>query len=109
MILLAQFVWQGASFLLGGVLLGYFFSRWKEQRQRVQREDDQKSAFENTRREAKAVLRGAPLAANEEALNLREQAEKSFSARRRELIDLEQRLAERETLINRQLEGLVQQ
>ena len=90
-------------------MLGYFFSRWKEQRQRIQREADQKSAFENTRREAEAVLREARLAANEEALKLREQAEKSFSARRRELIDLEQRLAERETLINRQLEGLVQQ
>ena len=50
----------------------------------------------------------ARLAANEEALKLREQAEKAFGTRRRELTDLEQRLSERESLINRQLEGLVQ-
>src|SRR6185295_6769495 len=63
---------------------------------------------EKARREAEATLREARLAANEEALKLREQTEKSFTTRRRELSDLEQRLAERESLINRQLEGLVQ-
>ena len=74
---------------------------------RTARAAEEKSLLENARREAESILREARLAANEEALKLREQTEKSFGTRRRELSDLEQRLADREALINRQLEGLV--
>ncbi|HEY6166422.1 MAG TPA: ribonuclease Y, partial [Verrucomicrobiae bacterium] len=47
------------------------------------------------------------LKANEEALKLREETEQNFSARRKELAELEGRLAQRESLINRQLENMV--
>src|SRR5882762_515798 len=108
MILLAQVHWEGTLLLLAGVLLGYWFYHWKQSKLHTAQAVEGKSLLENARREAEAVLREARFAANEEALKLREQTEKSFGTRRRELTDFEQRLAERESLINRQLEGLVQ-
>jgi ribonucrease Y len=108
MMLAAKLFWEGALFLIAGVLLGFSFFRLKQRRLQASRAADEQSLLESARREAEAVLREARLAANEEALKLREQAEKAFGTRRRELTDLEQRLSERESLINRQLEGLVQ-
>src|SRR5437588_1919844 len=108
MMLAAQLFWEGALFLTAGVLLGYWFFWWKQRKLRAIRVAEEKSLLESTHREAEAIMREVRLAANEEALKLREQTEKSFGTRRRELTDLEQRLAERESLINRQLEGLAQ-
>src|SRR6266702_84519 len=104
----APLCWEGASLFLAGLLLGYCFFHFKQRRLNAKRAAEDKALAENARREAEAILREARLAANEEALKLREQTEKSFGTRRRELSDLEQRLAERESLINRQLEGVVQ-
>src|SRR2546426_6134729 len=108
MLVAAQLFWEGAVLFLAGVLLGYWLFHWKQRRLRTARAAEEKSFLETARREAESILREARLAANEEALKLREQTEKSFGTRRRELTDLEQRLADRESLINRQLEGLVQ-
>ena len=108
MILSLQAFWGGAFVFLAGALLGGLFFRWKQRKLHAARVAEEKSLQEKVTREADATLREARLAANEEALKLREQTEKSFTTRRRELSDLEQRLAERESLINRQLEGLVQ-
>src|SRR5712671_6686386 len=109
MILAAQLFWEGAPLLLlTGVLLGYWLFQWKHRKLQLARAAEEKLLRDNSQREAEAILREARLAANEEALKLREQTEKSFGTRRRELTDLEQRLAERESLINRQLEGVVQ-
>src|SRR5207253_6644189 len=104
----AQVYWDGTLLLLAGVLLGYWFYHWKQSRLHSVRAAEGKSLLESAHREVEAIMREARLAANEEALKLREQTEKSFGTRRRELSDFEQRLAERESLINRQLEGLVQ-
>src|SRR5213593_982993 len=108
MISSSQAFWGGAFVFLAGALLGGLFFRWKQRKLHAARVAEENSLQEKVRREAEATLREARLAANEEALKLREQTEKSFTTRRRELSDLEQRLAERESLINRQLEGLVQ-
>src|SRR5256885_9083577 len=108
MMLAAQLFWEGALFLTAGVVLGYWFFRWKRRKLRATRVAEEKSVLESAHREVETILREARLAANEEALKLREQTEKSFGTRRREPTDFEQRLAEREPLINRQLEGLVQ-
>src|SRR5881394_2699107 len=107
MISSSQALWGGAFVFLAGALLGALSFRWNQRKLRASLAAEEKSLQEKTRRDAEATLREARLAANEEALKLREQTEKSFGTRRRELTDLEQRLAERETLINRQLEGLV--
>jgi len=108
MISWSQAIWCGAFVLLAGALLGGFLFRWKQRKLQALRVAEEALLQEKARREAESALREARLAANEEALKLREQMEKSFATRRRELSDLEQRLAERESLINRQLEGLVQ-
>src|SRR6266480_3554148 len=108
MILSAQAVWGGAFVFLTGALLGGLFFLWKQRKLHASLIAEEKLLQEKVRREAEAIMREARLAANEEALKLREQTEKSFGTRRRELTDLEQRLAERESLINRQLEGVVQ-
>src|SRR5437773_12047707 len=108
MISSSQAFWGGAFVFLAGALLGALSFRWKQRKLRASLAAEEKSLQEKARREAEATLREARLAANEEALKLREQTEKSFTTRRRELGDVEQRLAEREGLINRQLEGLVQ-
>jgi ribonuclease Y len=108
MISSSQAFWGGAFVLLAGALVGGLFFRWKQRKLHAALLAQEKALQEKARREAEATLREARLAANEEALKLREQTEKSFTTRRRELSDLEQRLAERESLINRQLEGLVQ-
>ena len=64
--------------------------------------------LEKSKHEAEAIIRDARLAANEEALKIRQETDQSFAARRQERAELEQRLGERETLINAQLERVVQ-
>jgi len=106
--LLAQFFWDSAVFLLVGAGLGYWLFLWKERNQRAGRAAEQASVLDRARQEAEAIIREARLSANEKALQIREQAEKADQSLRQELGVLEHRLAERETLVNRQLEGLVQ-
>jgi ribonucrease Y len=106
--LLAQSIWDGAVFLLLGVILGYALMAWKDRvRRRVSRDASQQ-LLETARRDAESILRETRLAANEEAAKLREQADKALSLRRHDLAGIEQRLDDREALVNRQLEGLVQ-
>jgi ribonucrease Y len=108
MMLLAQFFWDGAVFLLLGVALGYALLAWKDRVQRRASSDASIDLLEHARRDSESILREVRLAANEEAAKLREQAEKAVSLRRHEIASLEQRVEERETLVNRQLESLVE-
>src|SRR5213083_2942034 len=85
MISSSQAFWGGAFLFLAGALLGGLFFRWKQRKLHAARVAEEKSLQEKVRREAEATLREARLAANEEALKLREQTEKSFTTRRREL------------------------
>lgn len=59
-------------------------------------------------KEAEAIVRDARLAAKEEAQKIREETDRSFDAHRQERTAQERRLAEREAMINSQLEGLMQ-
>ena len=109
MIFLANLYLEGAAFLGGGALLGYWLVRWKERSVRSALDIQAKSIVESARREAEAIAREARLIASEEALKHREQTERSFGVRQQEFTASELRLAQRESLINQQLEGLVQQ
>jgi ribonuclease Y len=109
MSLLENTVVTGAVMLAIGVAAGFLLQRWRQKESGAARQREAESKLEQVRQEADALLREARLAANEEALKLREQTEKAFGARRREMLESEQRLAERESLINRQLESLVRQ
>src|SRR6266536_3128801 len=79
--LAAQLIWEGASLLLAGVVLGYGIFLWRQRRLNAAHAAKEKLLLENAQREAEAVLREARLAANEEALKLREQTQGAGLAR----------------------------
>lgn len=98
---------EGASLLVAGALSGFWLQRWKERNLKANTAVKQQTILDEARKEADTLLRETRLAANEEALKSREQTEKSIAARRLELSELEQRIGQRESLINTQLERLV--
>ena len=107
-IILAQAsVYALAGFIAGG-LLCFFLLRLKDQKARELQASLAQSAMEKAKRDAENLIRDARLIANEEALNIRAETEKSFAARRQERSEQERRLAERESLLNAQLEKIVQ-
>ncbi len=108
MILLANIAVTDAAFFIAGVVLCFGFLWWKDQNARKLQSDEAQSILDKSRREAETIVRDARLAANDEANKIREQTEQSFTARRQEQSDSERRLGERESLINTQLEKLVQ-
>jgi ribonuclease Y len=80
---------------LGGFFLGVWFWRSRERSLLAALGQEKQTLLETARREADAIIREARLAANELALKLRSETE--------------QRLGEREALVNRQLENLVRE
>ena len=108
MTLLANMVLEGAGFFLAGVLLCYLFLWWQERNSRISQTRKAQSLLQQAKADAEGIIRDARLAANEEAAKIRQETEQSFTARRQERADSERRLAERETLINAQLEKVVQ-
>jgi ribonuclease Y len=90
-----------------GAGLAYVFFRWQERRRAQQLNEEQANVLQRAGREAESLLREARLVANEEVIKLREQTEQGFAKRRQEVEEAERRLADRECLINQQLEGLV--
>ena len=99
----------GAAIFLVGSAFGYWLLRWKERNLRAAQSILEKAVLEGARANADALIREARLTANEDALKLREQTEQLFAARRKDLDTSEQRLNERESLVNRQLEKVMQE
>ncbi|MFO1489195.1 MAG: ribonuclease Y [Verrucomicrobiota bacterium] len=91
----------GAAAMLAGLW-------WKTRNLQQAHTRELQSLQEKSRTQAEATLRDARLAATEEALKLRAQTEAELSARNAERLEAERRLSERETLINSQLERMVQ-
>jgi len=108
MSLFAAFGLPEAGWIVLGAMLGYLFTRFQERARQQEMEAQRKERLEATKRDAEALLREARVAANEESIKLRSQAELAYVTRQQELNGAEQRLAQRETLINTQLEGLLQ-
>lgn len=104
--LLANIGAEHALAAIVGVAAGILLWHWKGKKNRAAAEAELARLREAGQREAESIRREARLAANEELLKAREELEKNFTGRRRELDATERRLAEREGLINRQLEGL---
>jgi ribonuclease Y len=109
MTVLANSYWEGLAFLGLGVCVGYWLWKWKAASLQASGHQQVKTLLEQARREAESIVREANLKANEDVLRLRLEIEQSFAQRRQELVDLAQRLDQRDGLINRQLEGLVLQ
>jgi ribonuclease Y len=100
---------EGAGFLGAGVALGYAVARVRARKRLQVLAEQEESILKNARREAESLLREARLQASEETLKLREQTEQGLDKRRAEFEGAERRLAQREALVNRQLEELVQE
>ncbi len=101
--------WAGLGLGLGaGAFLGYLIRSWKETSRREILEKTQKDLLEQARREAETLLREAKVAANEEAVRCRAEAERSLLTQRKDLDEVQQRVTQREILVNQQLEGLVE-
>lgn len=99
---------EHAGLVLSGGVACYLFLEWRKRKANRSQAQEATSLLEQARREAEAVVRDARLSANEEAIKLHEQSEQALSARRAERLELERRLAERESLINSQLERIVE-
>lgn len=106
MMLLATIL-ESAAFFGGGVAVCFVLLWWRERDLKTAKRLEANSLLDKARAEAEAISRDARLAANEEALKSRGQIEQSLAARRGEVAELERRLGERETLINSQLQRLV--
>ncbi|MBA4148079.1 MAG: ribonuclease Y [Verrucomicrobia bacterium] len=102
-------LFEGVFILLLGVMLGYLLRNWKHRTRQAAISLKSTTIIEDARKEAETVIREGRLSANEEFLKLREEAEKQFLNQRKEVAATEKRLIERESLVNQQLESLVQQ
>ncbi len=92
-----------------GCLTGFLFFRWRASAERRASGVEERSVLEEARREVDSILREARIVAGEQSMKLRDQAEESSRARRAELDSVEERVSQREALINQQIEGLVRQ
>src|SRR5881396_3399001 len=99
----------GGSCFAAGALIGYWLWRWKNRTLRAAFAIKEESILEAARRQAETIAREARLQANEEALKLRDQTEQALSERRARIVEAEKRMVERESLINRQLENMVEE
>src|SRR5688500_17457631 len=95
------------SSLIVGTIIGYWLVRWKERNVRAALAIKEQSILDAAAREADTLAREARVKCNEEIAKVKEETEKSFAPRQCQILEAERRLAERETLIKRQLENFV--
>jgi ribonuclease Y len=100
---------QGAASLSLGAIVGLCLWHWRSLREKARIEASEKDILANARQEAESLIREARQTAAEEAEQKVQQTTAECTARKQEIAELERRLTERDKLINRQLEGLVQQ
>jgi ribonuclease Y len=109
MILEASNLVEGAASLSLGAIVGLCLWRWRSLREKARIEASEKDVLANARQEAESLMREARQTAAEEAEQKAQQTTAECTARKQEIAELEHRLTERDKLINRQLESLVQQ
>jgi len=107
MSLWVNIVEHGAAAAVGAGLC-YGLLWWKGRDLKRLRTLEAESLLAKAKTDAEIINRDARLAANEETLKLREQADQAMAARRAERLELERRLAEREALINSQLTRILE-
>src|SRR3954463_13946992 len=100
-------IFEGAAFFAAGALVCLVLLWWRERNLQKAKSLEAQAILDKARSDAEIVKRDATVAANQEALKLREQIEKSFADRRVERAESERRLAEREALLNSQLQQLL--
>ena len=102
------YILREAGLVIAGAVACYLLLWWKNRSLREALARENEAIREKARLEAENLLQEARLAASAEALKMRTELEESFTARRAERAESERRLAERENLINSQLQRLVE-
>lgn len=99
----------GAGIFVLGTASAFYMLRWRDRALRSQLKSKQDAMLDDAKRQAEAIIREARLEANEASLKLRTEAETVIAQRQKELLANEQRLNEREMILNRQLDNIVAQ
>src|SRR5262245_26252230 len=99
----------GLTCLVAGAVFGYWLWRWKERNIRAALAIKEQSILDSAQRQAENIAREVRIQANEEAIRIRQDTEKSLGSRLEQISETEKRLGERESLITRQFEHLVQE
>lgn len=99
----------GAICLLAGTFGGYWLWRWKERSVRAALAIKEQTILETARRQTENLAREVRVQANEEAIRIRQETEQSISGRLQQITETEKRQVEREALITRQFENVVQE
>jgi ribonuclease Y len=99
----------GLTCMVAGAVFGYWLWRWKERNIRAALAIKEQSILESAQRQAENIAREVRIQANEEAIRIRQDTEKSLASRLEQISETEKRLGERESLITRQFEHLVQE
>jgi ribonuclease Y len=94
---------ENAALVLVGAGLCWALVWWRSRTLRKIHTSEADSILAQARKNAELILQDAKAVAAADALKLREETEKSFTARRAERAELEARLSERENLLNSQL------
>lgn len=92
-----------AAFTIAGGAAGYFFARWKDRNSREAARLQESALLDEAKRQGESLVREARLKANEEALRIREETERSFNDRRDRLAESEKGLIQRESITAAQL------
>ncbi len=100
---MGNLVEDGVALVLGAGTV-YLLYLWRDRASRKTREAEAAKA----RLEAEQIVQHARIAAQDEALKLRQEVEHSFAVRQTEQAEVERRLAEREALLNSQLARFVE-
>src|SRR4051812_38486026 len=99
----------GAGVFILGTASGIWMLRWRERAVRAQLKSRHDAMLDEAKRQAETLIREGRLETNEYSLKLRTETEALAGQRQKELAAMDQRLNEREALLNRQLDNLVQQ
>jgi ribonuclease Y len=99
---------EGAVLFAAGALVCFALLWWRERNLQKAKSLETQALLDKARAEADIIQRDARAAANQDALKLRDQIEQSFAERRAERAESERRLAEREALINSQLQQMME-
>jgi ribonuclease Y len=101
-------IFDGAACFAAGAAISFALLWWREHNLQRAKSLETQALLDKARNDAESIKRDASAAANQEALKLREQIEQSFADRRAERAESERRLAERESLVNSQLQQMME-
>ncbi len=97
---------QGVIIGLGFLVLGFFFHAYLTKTNAIAASKQAKAILAEANKDADAIRREAKIQAKDAVLRAREKSEKDSTTQRKEILDLEKRVVEREKNLTRKLDML---